>query len=81
MNQKTFSELFKGHRAKLNAAFIKLTDSDWKAIAGDLNRFLAKAAKVYHIPKTVLLKELDAVKKNIDEGIETDYVPYLDPIE
>lgn len=81
MDAKVFQGLFQNHPKKLSQAFIKLTDSDWKAIAGDLNRFLAKAAKVYHIPKTVLLKELDAVKKNIDEGIETDYVPYLDPIE
>lgn len=81
MNPKTFQELFKNHRQKLSSAFIKLSDKDWEAIGGDLKRFLEKTAKVYNIPEKTILKELSAVKKNIGEGIETDYVPYLDPIE
>lgn len=81
MNAKIFQTLFKNHRKKLSAAFIKLSDKDWLAIQGDLARFLAKATQVYNIPPEVLLKELDAIKKNIDAGIEADYVPYLDPIE
>lgn len=81
MNSKTFQQLFKEHRKKLSAAWIRLSDDDWKRVEGDLERFLEQVLKVYKIPKKVTLKELDAVKKNIDEGIEADYVPYLDPIE
>ncbi len=81
MDSKTFQGLFQKHRGKLSQAFIKLSDKDWAAIDGRLEAFLERATKVYNIPQKVLLKELDAIKKNIDEGIETDYVPYLDPIE
>lgn len=81
MDKETFKELFQEHRKKLSQAFIRLSDKDWDAIEGSLEQFLGRATKVYHIPKKVLLKELDAVKKNVDEGIEADYVPYLDPIE
>ena len=81
MDSKTFQGLFQGHRKKLSQAFIKLSEADWQAIDGRLERFLDRAQAVYKIPEKVLLKELEAVKKNIDEGIEADYVPYLDPIE
>lgn len=81
MDAEIFQILFKNHRKKLSAAFIKLSDKDWQAIRGDLAKFLAKAAQVYNIPPEVLLKELSAIKKNIDAGIEADDVPYLDPIE
>ena len=81
MDSKTFQKLFKGHRKKLSAAWIRLDNKDWEAIGGDLERFLERASEVYSIPREVLLKELDAVKKNIDVGIEVEDVPYLDPIE
>lgn len=81
MDQVTFKKLFEEHREKLSQAFIKLSDQDWESVSGKLERFLKKATKIYNIPANVLLKELDAVQKNIDEGIEADYVPYLDPIE
>ena len=81
MDQKTFAELIKKHRQKLCDAFIKLSDQDWKQIDANLEKFFKIGGKVYNIPQAVLNRELDAVKKNIDEGIDTDYVPYLDPIE
>lgn len=81
MDAKTFQILFQKHHKKLSEAFIKLSEEDWKAIGGNLVRFLKRAGEVYKIPREVLLKELDAVQKNIEEGIEADYVPYLDPIE
>lgn len=81
MDAKTFQGLFQDHSKKLSEAFIKLSEEDWKAIAGDLESFLKRAQAVYKIPTAVLLKELEAVQKNIEEGIEADYVPYLDPIE
>ncbi|MBI4223321.1 MAG: hypothetical protein HY609_00170 [Deltaproteobacteria bacterium] len=81
MNAKTFQTFFQDHREKLSQACIKLSETDWQAIDGRLERFLDRAQAVYHIPGEVLLKELNAVKKNVDEGIEADYVPYLDPTE
>ncbi|MBI2108088.1 hypothetical protein HYT54_03090 [Candidatus Woesearchaeota archaeon] len=81
MDTESFKDLFQTHPQKLSQAFIKLSEGDWKAIDGDLEHFLERAQAVYKIPQEILLKELEAVKKNIDEGIEADYVPYLDPIE
>ncbi|MDO8494378.1 MAG: hypothetical protein Q7S68_03480 [Deltaproteobacteria bacterium] len=81
MEQKTFAELIKKHRQKLCDAFIKLSDQNWKEIGDNLEIFFERAGKVYGIPKKILNRELDAVKKNIDAGNATDYVPYLDPIE
>lgn len=81
MDATTFLELIKEHHKKLQDAFLKLSDKDWQWIGEDLERFLERAGEVYHIPKTVLLRELGAVEKNIKEGSEGDCLPYLDPTE
>lgn len=81
MDARTFQGLFKAHPEKLSQAFIKLSEEDWKSIDGNLEGFLKRAMEVYKIPREVLIKELEAVQKNVEEGIEADYVPYLDPME
>lgn len=81
MEPKTFKKLFRGHRLKIAEAWNKLSDKDLEAVDGDLERFLARAAEVYKIPKEVLLKELDQVQKNIEEGIQEDFGWRLNPEE
>lgn len=81
MDVKTFQKLFRGHRQKISEAWNKLSDKDLEAIRGDLEKFLEKVAAVYKIPDEVILKELDVVKKNIEEGIEMDFGYRLNPEE
>lgn len=81
MDAKAFQKLFREHRVKISEAWNKLSDKDLDAVDGDLEKFLARAAAVYKIPKEVLLKELDRVKKNIDEGIQEDFGWRLNPEE
>ncbi len=81
VNSKTFQQLFKEHHKKLSAAWIKLSDADLDLINGDLELFLKTVSAVYKVPDDVILKELKAVQKNIEAGINTDYAPRLDPRE
>ena len=81
MDTKVFRQLFCNHCKKLAEAWVKLSDQDLKQIDGDLKKFLQCVSELYKIPEGVILKELDAVKQNIDEGIEADFAPRLDPRE
>lgn len=81
MDSKTFEKLFEEHRVKIAEAWNKLSDKDLEAVNGDLEKFLARAAAVYKIPKEVVLKELDRVQKNIEEGIQEDFGWRLNPEE
>ncbi len=81
MDDKTFKTLFDQNREKIFEAWNKLSDQDLDEIRGDLSRFLKKVSSIYKTPDTIILKELDAVKKNVDEGISADYAPHLDPRE
>lgn len=81
MDAKIFKKLFQEHVDKLSQAWIKLSDKEMKRVNGDLKVFLEVIAKVYNIPNEIILRELDAVQKNIDAGINSDYAPHLDPRE
>lgn len=81
MDAKTFKKLFQEHRVKIAEAWNKIPDKDLEAVNGDLEKFLARSAAVYKIPKEVILKELDRVQKNIDEGIQEDFGWRLNPEE
>ncbi|OGQ04191.1 MAG: hypothetical protein A2W61_08085 [Deltaproteobacteria bacterium RIFCSPLOWO2_01_44_7] len=81
MNQKKFKKLFEEHRDKILEAWNKISDNDMRFIDGDIEKFLEKTSKLYQIPREIILRELDAVQKNIDEGIETDFASRLDPTE
>lgn len=81
MNAKTFKILFRAHRDKLSEAWNRLTDRDLDWINGDLFRFVQAVTEVYQTPKDAILRELDAVKRNIDAKISADLAPHLDPEE
>lgn len=81
MDSKTFKKFFEEHRDKISEAWIKLSDADLKMINGNLDLFLKTVSAIYKVPNEVILKELRAVQKNIEEGINTDYSPRLDPRE
>lgn len=81
MDAKIFQKLFKEHRDKISGAWIKLSDADLDLIDGNLEFFLKTVGAVYKVPDGVILRELEAVQKNIQEGIDTDYSPRLDPRE
>lgn len=81
MDARGFKKLFQEHRGKISEAWNKLSDRDLEGIDGDLDRFVEKVSSVYKIPKGVVLKELDIVQRNIEEGIEEDFGYRLNPEE
>ncbi|MDO8526238.1 MAG: hypothetical protein Q7T03_00965, partial [Deltaproteobacteria bacterium] len=81
VDQDSFKKLFDSHKEKISEAWIKLSDEDLKEIHGDLGVFLKKISVLYKIPDKTILKELDAVQKNIKEGIRGDFALKLDPRE
>lgn len=81
MDQATFHTLFTEHRDKLFEAWNRLPPQEFDAVQGDLEAFLALTARVYQVPRKVILRELAAVQHNIDDGITDDYAPRLHPEE
>lgn len=81
MDPIRFRKLFQEHREKIAEAWNKLSDADLEATQGDLRRFLERVSACYGIPKEVILKELDRVQKNIEQGIEMDFGWRLNPEE
>lgn len=81
MDVRIFRKIFQEHKEKLSEAWLRLSDKDLERINGDLNRFTEVVSQLYQVPPKVILRELDAVYRNIQEGINTDYAPRLDPKE
>jgi len=81
MTPSEFQSLYKAHRAKLAEAWLALSDKDLEETKGRMDRFVAKVSKIYQIPPEVILRELEALRRSIEEGIETDFSPRLDPRE
>jgi len=81
MNPKNFQGFFHRHCAKISEAWPKLSDKDLQEIDGNLDLFLKKVTAFYQVPPEVVLKELDAVQRTIQEGIEGDFSIPLDPTE
>ncbi len=47
-------------KAKIRAAFDKLTPADFQAVAGDKDALVKKVAEVYGIPEDEAKKQVDA---------------------
>lgn len=81
MNSDTFRPLFAQHRDKLFEAWNRIPQKEFDAVNGDLTAFIALVARVYKTPRSVILRELDAVERNIADNITDDYAPRLPPEE
>lgn len=81
MTSDDFRHLFTQHRDKLFEAWNRVPPKEFDAINGDLAAFVALVARVYKTPRSVILRELDAVERNIADNITDDYAPRLPPEE
>lgn len=81
MTPDAFRHLFTQHRDKLFEAWNRVPQHEFDASNGELAAFIAIVQRIYQTPRSVILRELDAVARNIADNITDDYAPRLPPEE